>query len=248
VQPIPFNPHILTSCDLLVGGSATSCQPIVTHGDGSPITFSNQAKVNEILVMYAVGLGVTVPAVVAGEASPSLPPYARPFGVDVGPAYDLANNPPGAELGIRFAGLAPGLVGVYQLNFKVYEPYDYGLTCSVVGPNLTFEVYSVTGPTPTDRATVCVQTTLPATGNAITGSSAGVPAESRIPKVLRDAFGPEPTRNLTQDPQTQADVPSFNPNFIPFPVGTDLRPYAVPYAVSDPASSGVPPSQRIGAH
>ena len=78
VQPIPFNSHILNSCDLVVGGSAASCEPLVTHADGSTINNLNPAKVNEILVMYAVGLGVTDPPGVAGEMSPLEPPLPFP--------------------------------------------------------------------------------------------------------------------------------------------------------------------------
>ena len=53
---------------------------------------------------------------------------------------------------------------------------------------------------------------------------------------------------FTRDPQVQANVPNFKPNFIPFPVGTDLRAFALPFPAKDPASNGVPPSLRIGAH
>jgi len=55
-------------------------------------------------------------------------------------------------------------------------------------------------------------------------------------------------QSFVHDPQVQANVPNFIPNFIPFPVGTDLRPLAVLFPANDPASNGVPPGLRIGAH
>jgi uncharacterized protein (TIGR03437 family) len=200
VQPLPFNAHILTSCDLVLGGSppppptsaVSACQPMVTHANGSPITSANQAKVNEILVMYAVGLGVTSPPVVAGEASPLQPPYAH-ANADVRYSYDQASRLPGVETGTYFSGLAPGLVGVYQLNFQVVQPLYYeSMDCSIYGgPDVTFGIESSTSLlVSTNTATLCVDTKA---ADALPFPSIEQMA-TKIPKVLRDVFGPEPRR------------------------------------------------------
>jgi uncharacterized protein (TIGR03437 family) len=204
VQAIPFNAHILTSCDLVHGGSAPppppttagfslpgSCQPIVTHADGSPITYANQAKVNEILVMYAVGLGVTVPPGVTGEASKLQPPLRPPALNASGDviSYFTHGRLPGIETGTYFSGLVPGLVGVYQLNFQVVQPLYYqSMDCSIAGgPYVTFGIESsTTAFVSTNTATLCVDTK-PA--DALPFSSVA-PMATNIPEALRDAFGP----------------------------------------------------------
>ena len=50
------------------------CDPIVTHGDGKPVNLLNPAKIGEELVMYAVGLGLTSPAVTTGSPTPTPAP------------------------------------------------------------------------------------------------------------------------------------------------------------------------------
>ena len=61
--------------------------------------------------MFASGLGAVDPAAVSGAATPVSPPagtLAAPI-VRVG----------GAAVETRFTGLAPGFVGLYQVNFIV---------------------------------------------------------------------------------------------------------------------------------
>ena len=64
-----------------------------------------------VLVLYATGLGATDPAVDAGIISP-FRPLAR---TRLQPAVRIAGRP--AE--VQFSGLAPGLVGVYQVNAAI---------------------------------------------------------------------------------------------------------------------------------
>ena len=66
------------------------------------------------LVVYLTGLGATLPAVAAGAASPF-----SPLSQTVAEPTVLVNGQPAP---IFFSGLAPGLVGVYQIN--VYLPSD----------------------------------------------------------------------------------------------------------------------------
>ncbi|HMD71226.1 MAG TPA: hypothetical protein VKF41_07775 [Bryobacteraceae bacterium] len=69
VYPIPDNIHVLTGC----GGGAC-----VTHADGTLVNAASPAAPGETVVVYAVGLGPTSPAVQTGQASPApLPPFSR---------------------------------------------------------------------------------------------------------------------------------------------------------------------------
>ncbi|MSV29011.1 MAG: hypothetical protein EXQ52_09745 [Bryobacterales bacterium] len=85
---------------------------IAQHGDFSLIDSNNPARSNEPIVIYLIGLGETNPKVPSGTASPSSEPLARvvaPVSVTVD----------GRDTEIFFAGLTPGAVGLYQINFRV---------------------------------------------------------------------------------------------------------------------------------
>jgi uncharacterized protein (TIGR03437 family) len=76
---------------------------LATGGDG--------VRAGDTIIVYANGLGETTPAVLAGTAAPSEP-------------LASAANPVSLEIGkvsatVVFAGLVPGLTGVFQLNAVV---------------------------------------------------------------------------------------------------------------------------------
>ena len=80
--------------------------------NGALITATNTASPGETLVGYAYGLGITNPAVADGTPAPSSPPLANAaatVNVTVG----------GAPAAVIFGGLAPGNIGLYQINFTV---------------------------------------------------------------------------------------------------------------------------------
>ena len=84
---------------------------IAQHNDFSLVTSTSPAHPNEALIMYLVGMGATTSMVPSGTASPSNP-------------ADLATLQPTVEVDgqnadILFAGLTPGGVGLYQINFVV---------------------------------------------------------------------------------------------------------------------------------
>jgi uncharacterized protein (TIGR03437 family) len=62
-------------------------------------------------VFYLAGLGLTDTSVADGAASPSSP-LAHPL---VTPLLTLN----GSDVPIAFAGLTPGFVGLYQINFQI---------------------------------------------------------------------------------------------------------------------------------
>lgn len=80
--------------------------------DFSLVTATSPAKPGEILVIYLLGLGATDPTVASGVAAPGVPPLAQvstPVTMTVG----------GLNAPIAFAGLTPGLAGLYQIDFTV---------------------------------------------------------------------------------------------------------------------------------
>lgn len=84
---------------------------IAQHSDGSLVTASAPAARGEYLVMYSSGLGLTNNPVVTGAASPTSPLAT--------PVNDVSVTIGGASANVAFAGLTPGLVGLYQINFQV---------------------------------------------------------------------------------------------------------------------------------
>lgn len=85
------------------------------HGNYSVISATNPATQGEIISMYLTGLGATQPAVQDGAAAPGKAPLATITGglaIYVGGVQVPANQ-------IYYAGLAPTLAGLYQVNFMI---------------------------------------------------------------------------------------------------------------------------------
>ncbi len=93
-----------------------SKQNLLFHSDGKPVNQDNPAHRDEPLVMYAVGLGVTKGGPVSsGAQSPSSPlALSDPVQVFLGDPRMKQ-----AAIIVDFSGLAPGFVGLYQLNLRV---------------------------------------------------------------------------------------------------------------------------------
>ncbi len=86
-------------------------QIIAQHADFTLVSSSSPAKPGEVLVMYLVGMGATNPSVASGAPSPSSP-LAQ---VTNAPTVTVGSQP----ATVSFAGLSPGFVGLYQINFQV---------------------------------------------------------------------------------------------------------------------------------
>ena len=86
-------------------------QIIAQHVDGSIVTDASPAKPGEYIVFYVAGMGLTTGTVTSGTLSPSNPPAMT---LDT-PTLTLN----GVNVPIYFAGLSPGFVGLYQVNFQV---------------------------------------------------------------------------------------------------------------------------------
>jgi uncharacterized protein (TIGR03437 family) len=98
------------------------------HASGQIVTPSNPAQPGETIEVFTTGLGTAYPAVADGAAPPLSPlsPTVNAITAAVG----------GATATVVFAGLAPTLAGLYQINLTIPStttPGDY--TLDVGGPD-----------------------------------------------------------------------------------------------------------------
>jgi uncharacterized protein (TIGR03437 family) len=85
---------------------------------------ANPAKAGDVVVVYCTGLGATNPAVRSGEAAPASPlaKVVTPVTVTIG----------GQPATVQYAGLTPGLVGLYQVNVQIPSGVTPGSSVSLV--------------------------------------------------------------------------------------------------------------------
>ena len=81
------------------------------------VTASSPAKIGETVEIFLTGLGPVSPAVNAGAAAPSSQPFAQPVNMPNVYLQDSAGNY--SQATVTFAGLAPGLGGLYQINATI---------------------------------------------------------------------------------------------------------------------------------
>jgi uncharacterized protein (TIGR03437 family) len=92
-------------------GPLTGIPAVVKASNQELVTPSNPIHSGDVIVIYATGLGGTSPEVEAGLPGPWTPPALAVVAPDV----QLGGMP----LAVSYAGLAPGEVGVYQINAQV---------------------------------------------------------------------------------------------------------------------------------
>lgn len=90
-------------------------QAAIYHADGSPVTAQHPGTRDERLLLFAAGLGSTHGATAAaGQPSPAGAVTSQPVSVFFGdPRYSQS------QMVVEWSGLAPGLIGVYQVNLYV---------------------------------------------------------------------------------------------------------------------------------
>ena len=110
---VPAAPGVLSANDGPTPPSVQNGAHIIAQhaADFSLVSSSHPAKPGEYLVIYLVGMGVTDPAVTSGTQTPASP-LAK---VTKQPTVTVASQP----ASVVFAGLTPGFVGLYQINFQV---------------------------------------------------------------------------------------------------------------------------------
>jgi uncharacterized protein (TIGR03437 family) len=78
------------------------------HADGSLVSPSSPAQIGEIIAVFVTGLGDVFPAIADGAA-----------GVFSSTSNTIVADVSGISAPISYAGLAPGLAGLYQLNVQI---------------------------------------------------------------------------------------------------------------------------------
>jgi uncharacterized protein (TIGR03437 family) len=101
-------------------GPETGLATIVRASNSQLVTATNPVHPNDTLVIFLTGMGQTTPTVTSGMPSPSSP-LAQ---ANISPNVTLGGTP----LGVSYAGLVPGEVGVYQINATVPLGVPQGLS------------------------------------------------------------------------------------------------------------------------
>jgi uncharacterized protein (TIGR03437 family) len=109
------NEYFETSIPISLSGKLAVTHAIVHQDFKSLVTRESPARPGEILHLYVTGLGPTEPAVASGLPTP----LGEPFVITApweflwprGANYFLAD--------VLFAGLAPGMIGVYQMDLRL---------------------------------------------------------------------------------------------------------------------------------
>ena len=110
----------------------------ILHADFRAVTAGSPAVAGEVVLLYATGLGAVDPAVGSGRATTSLTRVIGNIQVSIG----------GLPGEVQYGGLAPGFVGLYQINVKV--PAGIPLGDALV-------VLTVDGTPATGRATMAAR-------------------------------------------------------------------------------------------
>jgi len=105
VNIAPAGPGIFTSTSNGTGQGA------VLNQDYSANSAQNPAAAGSVIQIFATGLGLTNPQLAAGQ-----PGSASPLNMTVNTPVVIIDGVPGQ---VSFSGLAPGFVGLYQVNVQV---------------------------------------------------------------------------------------------------------------------------------
>ncbi len=125
----------LTSPGVFTVPSGGVGEAAVLHADFSLVSNTSPAKMGETVQLFLTGLGAVSPAVAAGTAAPSSPTATVVNPVDI---YIDDSSGNFSQAKVLYQGLAPGLGGLYQVNFTV----PTGLTLNATGvTQFNLEVY-----------------------------------------------------------------------------------------------------------
>lgn len=89
----------------------------VEHADGSLVTPQHPAQIGETVAVYLTGLGTVYPAIADGAAGP-VNPFSQTTSTIT--AYlDSTASTTSVQATVGYAGLAPQLAGLYQMNLTI---------------------------------------------------------------------------------------------------------------------------------
>jgi uncharacterized protein (TIGR03437 family) len=180
LNPLADQVHVLTTCDVALEAvpqpnyTGLPCAPLVTHLDGTLVSASAPANFGEAVTAWVFGLGQTNPAASTG-APAKMAPAAQTFNLNFNYALNalatkpVQTSPDRILIHPLYAGLAPGYVGLYQVNFTIPQgpqngiahcalPGFFGQGSNVPQSNLTV---SIGGQFSFDGAGICVNTQIP---------------------------------------------------------------------------------------
>jgi uncharacterized protein (TIGR03437 family) len=145
------------------------------HADSSLVTPNSPAQPGEVVAMFVSGLGTVNPAVADGTPGPTSTLSVATNSITV-----LVGSAPAT---VAFAGLAPQLVGLYQINFTVPS----GLTAGdnfvdIIGPDYytsqaLISVGTGTSAAASSRPIRGIPVTAWSSGRSCEGTSCGYPAK-----------------------------------------------------------------------
>ena len=107
-----------------MAGPETGLATIFRDDNGELITPTNPIHPNDVITIYATGMGATSPAMVSGMPAPANPLSNAVIAASV--------TLGGVPLNVLYAGLVPGEVGVYQVNASVPSGVPQGLNIPLV--------------------------------------------------------------------------------------------------------------------
>jgi uncharacterized protein (TIGR03437 family) len=90
----------------------TSAGAIVHSSTFGLVTAASPARIGEYISIFTTGLGPVSPAVASGTIAPSTAPFAQTLSM---PTVNIGGQP----AFVSFSGLAPGFVGLYQVNAAI---------------------------------------------------------------------------------------------------------------------------------
>jgi uncharacterized protein (TIGR03437 family) len=180
LNPLADEVHVLTACDVALGAATQPnytglpCAPLVTHLDGTLVSASSPANVGEALTAWVFGLGQTNPAASTGQPAEIAAPTETfnlnfNYSINALATKPVQTSPDRILIHPLYAGLAPGYIGLYQVNFTIPPgpqngiarcalPGSYAPGSNVPQSNLTV---SIGGQFSFDGAGICVNTQIP---------------------------------------------------------------------------------------
>ncbi len=97
---------------IFTASSGGAGQGAVLNSDNSPNSAANPAATGSVVQIFATGLGVTSPPAVTGQPGAPVEPLNRTAAM---PVVKIG----GVPSDILYSGLAPGYIGLYQVNARV---------------------------------------------------------------------------------------------------------------------------------
>ena len=139
IRVLPTQAHFGIQCEGHLTAPSVPCgAPLITHADGTIVNWRKPASPGEVVSAYMLGLGKLSPQQpAAGVPAPVSPLVSFPGPLDqfslyyaFRPSYygrpfsPAEGENASGRVVVSFAGLSPGSIGLYQVNFTVPTPPD----------------------------------------------------------------------------------------------------------------------------